>query len=305
MVEAMLVAEELGRMLHPAPWAATAVGAASLLDALEPTDDVCGLRAGVAGGSIVATVALPPPAESGEPTAGIRVDGTGRATGTVPQVLGAPVADVVLLVGEDASGESITVFTFEPAAAPGAIRATPAIDRTVTTGALALAETDVVELGHVPAGAVDGARDHLLIALAADALGAASASLDLAVTYAKERHQFGQPIGAFQAVQHLCVDMFETVELVRGGVIRAACAADAGDPAERHLATMRLRASADRLVTVAETAIQVFGGIGYTWEHDAHLYLKRLMTWATFMGSPRAYRVALGRALSTVPEGRT
>ena len=108
--------------------------------------------------------------------------------------------------------------------------------------------------------------------------------MDLAVEYAKVRRQFDQPIGSFQAVQHLCVDMYETVELARSGVIHALWAADAADAAERHLAALRAKAFAGRLATVGDTAIQVFGGIGFTWEHDAHLYLKRLLGWSAFLG---------------------
>ena len=134
----------------------------------------------------------------------------------------------------------------------------------------------------------------MVIAWAADALGAAQAILNLVVEYAKVRRQFGQPIGAFQAVQHLCVDMYETVELARSGVIHALWAADAGHRAERHAAAMRTKAFSGRLAAVGDTAIQVFGGIGYTWEHDAHLYLKRLLSWSAFRGGADRYLVQLG-----------
>jgi acyl-CoA dehydrogenase len=121
--------------------------------------------------------------------------------------------------------------------------------------------------------------------------------MEVAVEHAKVRQQFGRPIGSFQAVAHRCVDMLETVELVRGAVLHAAWAADAGDPGA-HVAALRLRASSDRLLAVAESAIQVLGGIGYTWEHDAHLWLKRLLTWTTLLGPASAARVELGRALA-------
>ena len=121
--------------------------------------------------------------------------------------------------------------------------------------------------------------------------------MDLAIEYAKVRRQFDQPIGSFQAVQHLCVDMYETVELARSGVLHALWAADAARPAERHLAALRAKAFAGQLATVGDTAIQVFGGIGYTWEHDAHLYLKRLLGWSAFLGGSDQYLEAVGRQL--------
>jgi alkylation response protein AidB-like acyl-CoA dehydrogenase len=94
--------------------------------------------------------------------------------------------------------------------------------------------------------------------------------------------------------------MYETVELARSGVLHALWAADAAQPAERHLAAVRAKAYAAQLVTVADTAIQIFGGIGYTWEHDAHLYLKRLLGWSTFLGSSDKYLQEVGRAVGRV-----
>jgi len=147
--------------------------------------------------------------------------------------------------------------------------------------------------------------DDVLIGAAADALGAARVVMDLAVEYAKVRTQFGRVIGSFQAIQHLCVDMYETVELARSGVIHALWAADNADAQQRHLSAVRAKAFAGRLASVGDIAIQVFGGIGYTWEHDAHLYLKRLLGWSAFLGSPDRYLTELGRTLANPEkEGR-
>lgn len=140
----------------------------------------------------------------------------------------------------------------------------------------------------------DGRHDVELVLLGADALGAASALLDVAVQHAKDRHQFGQAIGSFQSVAHLCVDMLETVELVRGAVLQAAWAADAGD-AVAHRAALRVKASSDRLLGVGETAIQVLGGIGYTWEHDLHLLMRRIQSNAVLLGGPSWHREQLCR----------
>ena len=101
----------------------------------------------------------------------------------------------------------------------------------------------------------------------------------MAIEYAKDRRQFGRPIGSFQAVQHLCADMLRAVELARAGAYYACWAADAADPAERHrAATIAQAFAADELYTVGASLIQVHGGVGFTWEHDAHLYYKRLLT---------------------------
>jgi alkylation response protein AidB-like acyl-CoA dehydrogenase len=145
---------------------------------------------------------------------------------------------------------------------------------------------------------VQGLVDDVTVAYATDALGAAEAVMKLAIEYAKVRKQFDQPIGSFQAVQHLCVDMYETVELARSGVIHALWAADAAEPAERHQAALRAKAFAGRLASVGDTAIQVFGGIGFTWEHDAHLYLKRLLGWSAFLGGTDSYLEQVGAGLA-------
>jgi alkylation response protein AidB-like acyl-CoA dehydrogenase len=150
---------------------------------------------------------------------------------------------------------------------------------------------------------IEALVDDVLAAYAADALGAAQAVMSQAVEYAKVRRQFGQPIGSFQAVQHLCVDMYETVELARGGVLHALWATDAAEPAERHLAAVRAKAFAAQLATVGDTAIQVLGGVGYTWEHDAHLYLKRLLGWSAFLGAADGYLQEVGRQLTMETSG--
>jgi alkylation response protein AidB-like acyl-CoA dehydrogenase len=93
--------------------------------------------------------------------------------------------------------------------------------------------------------------------------------------------------------------MYETVELARSGVIHALWAADNEvSSEERHLAALRAKAFAGRLATVGDTAIQVFGGIGYTWEHDAHLYLKRLLSWSELLGRPDRYLIEIGARLA-------
>ena len=101
--------------------------------------------------------------------------------------------------------------------------------------------------------------------------------------------------------------MYETVELTRSGVIHAAWAADEADADELHLAALRLKGFAARLASVGDTAIQVLGGIGFTWEHDAHLYLKRLLSWSALLGGSGPYLEAIGAefAKSVVHQAHT
>jgi alkylation response protein AidB-like acyl-CoA dehydrogenase len=286
MVEAGIVAEELGAGLHPGPWLSCAVAAPRALTRFEVAADLAGpLLTGIADGSTIATVG---------PLAGPRpnvVDGV-ALRGEIDSVWDVGAAGVLLVLADDTDGT--TLFATQTPAPE--IDSTPqaGIDHTRKRFRVSLGDAPAQRLGTVAPEAFEAWVDDVTIAWAADALGAARAILHLVIEYAKVRRQFGQPIGAFQAVQHLCVDMYETVELARSGVIHALWAAGAGDRAERHAAAMRTKAFAGRLAEVGDMAVQVFGGIGYTWEHDAHLYLKRLLSWSAFLDGPDRYLVQLG-----------
>jgi alkylation response protein AidB-like acyl-CoA dehydrogenase len=300
MTEAGLVAEELGRALHPGPWLSTAVAAVRALTRLgegEPggaEGETAKLLAGIADGSVIATVGLRD-AMAPAVAAGGRGEGV-ILTGEIAEVPDAGGAGVLLVLAAEEDGTALFAVNVS---SPGVeVTPQPTVDRTRKHFRVRLDGAAALRLGGMPDAAVRALADDVLIAFAADALGAAQAVLDLAVEHAKARTQFGRPIGAFQAVQHLCVDMYETVELARGGVFHALWAADAADAAERHLAAVRIKAFAGRLATVGETAIQVFGGIGYTWEHDAHLYFKRLLSWSAFLGSPDRYLREIGSCLA-------
>ncbi|OBF35934.1 acyl-CoA dehydrogenase [Mycobacterium sp. ACS1612] len=285
MVEAGVVAEELGAALHPGPWLSTAVAAPRALTRTGAAAD--SLLTGIADGSVIGTVG---PLQGPRPV----VEGA-ILVGDIPALPDAAAATVILVLAEDDSGTGL--FTVD-ATAPGlSMTERSHIDPTRKLFDVRFDGVAVQRVASAPADAIRGLVDDVLIANAADALGAASAVMNLAVDYAKVRRQFDQPIGSFQAVQHLCVDMYETVELARSGVLHALWAADAAHPEERHLAAVRAKAFASNLAAVADTAIQVFGGIGYTWEHDAHFYLKRLLGWSTFLGGPDKYLQEVGRAL--------
>jgi alkylation response protein AidB-like acyl-CoA dehydrogenase len=156
---------------------------------------------------------------------------------------------------------------------PGTVTAREPIDATRGLGDVALGDT-VVLAPDAAARWQQGARVGRTI-LAAEGLGAASRLLEMGVAYAKDRHAFGRPIGSYQAVKHLLVDVYVEVEQLRSLVWWAAWAADHA-PGELPLAAAAAKAAAaTTLELAAETVIQVHGGIGFTWEHDAHLYWRR------------------------------
>jgi alkylation response protein AidB-like acyl-CoA dehydrogenase len=300
MVEAGIVAEELGAGLHPGPWLSTAVAATRALTRLADGDTgsyKAKLLRGIADGSTVATICF----LDSENVAASRDGNEIVLRGEIGAVPDAAAADVLLVLAEDADRTGL--FAVQTDVTGVTVTHERGIDQTRKQFRVMLEAARAQRLAATTSPAdVAAVVDDVLIAAAADALGAARSIMDLAVEYAKTRKQFGQPIGSFQAIQHLCVDMYETVELARSGVIHALWASDAfpdaGQSEERHLAALRAKAFAGRLATVADTAIQVFGGIGYTWEHDAHLYLKRLLGWSAFLGGSDRYLTELGARLA-------
>ncbi len=295
MVEAGVVAEELGAALHPGPWLSSAVAATRALARLGGNDSAATILAGIADGTTIATVGFLDFENASVELAGEADDIVLR--GEIDGVPDAAAADIVLVLAEDPAGTGLFALGTD---SPGtAVTPLEGIDQTRKQFRVEIDGAPGFRLAAVPPDVVAAVVDDVLIASAADALGAARAVMHLAIEYAKVRKQFGQVIGSFQAIQHLCVDMYETVELARSGVIHALWAADAHLPSdERHLAALRAKAFAGRLATVGDTAIQVFGGIGYTWEHDAHLYLKRLLSWSALLGRPDGYLTELGARLA-------
>ena len=274
MVDMAVVLEELGRAVHPGPFASSAVGAVSLVHLAGTDDDRAALLPGLASGETTGTVALD------EPGAGATsANGQWRITGHLAHVPDGVAADIIVVSATTADGE-LGAFVVERDAPGLTVTPTPTVDGTRKFATATLSDAPARRLG---AGdgtdAVAETVNRLVVAAAVDGVGAASRALEMAVDYAKERRQFDSPIGSFQAVQHVCADMLRAVELARAGAYYACWAADAADASERHrAATMAQAFAADELYGVGASLIQVHGGIGFTWEHDAHLYYKRLLT---------------------------
>ncbi|MDT5346856.1 MAG: hypothetical protein QOH91_143 [Mycobacterium sp.] len=291
MVEAGIVAEELGAAVHPGPWLSSAVAATRMLTRAGAQSAAAGILTGIADGTTIATVA----GLGNVCAAAVAHDDGVKLRGEIAAVPDAAAADVLLVLAE--YRDRIGLFAAQASSAGVSVTPERGIDQTRKQFRVRLDDVAANLLATPSPEAVAAVVDDVLIAMAADALGAARAVMQLAIEYAKVRRQFGQVIGSFQAIQHLCVDMYETVELARSGVIHALWASDeAAD--ERHLAAVRAKAFAGRLAAVGDTAIQVFGGIGFTWEHNAHLYLKRLLSWSEFLGGPDRYLTELGAHLT-------
>lgn len=305
MVEMGIVCEEMGRALYPAPFAPTALAAVTLLRQATYEAAPALLRS-IAAGELVAAVALLEPAGGYDwrsPQVVARFEEAGwRLVGEKAPVPGGLGADAWLVTARDDAG--LGLFCVR---AGERVHATPlaTVDRTTPLASVRFEDAPAVRI--VPADAkslVATAIDRIVVAAVADGLGAAGRAFELAAAYAHERHQFGKPIGSFQAVQHLLVDMLQDLELARAATYYALWAADAALPAEAHRAATMAGAFASRaLAELGASAIQIFAGIGYTWEHDVHLFYKRLLTLQHLYGDEGAHLDELADLVLDPPGG--
>ena len=229
-------------------------------------------------------------------TAAVEDDGY-RITGTKRFVPDAVNADVFVVSASLDGGLSLFVV---PAGSAGVdVRATSALDptRPLAEVVLDVVVSDEHRLAEAPAAGVLGTvLDRGIVALAAEQVGGADHCLRTAVEYAGSRYQFGRAIGSFQAIKHRCADMLVAVEHARSTAWHAAATIDDADEAAVMVPVARSVCS-DAFVRVAGDAIQVFGGIGFTWEHDAHLYFKRAKADSLILGSVGASRDRLAAAI--------
>ena len=292
--ELAVVAEQMGRVLMCAPYLSTAVLTPYLLLALADTTECAEALPRIAAGELIAVTAF---AEAGSarppehPTTSATADGDGwLLTGEKMYVLDASIADRFYIQADCASG--IAIFAVERRAPGLAISALTTVDQTRKQGRLTLADTPARLIGSRDAGqaALETALDRAAIALIAEQAGGALHTLQMAVDYARVRHQFGRAIGSFQAVKHMCVDMLLEAESAYSAARHVAAAFDTCEP--DRLADLALAQAycSDAFVFVAATNIQAHGGIGFTWEHPAHLYLRRARTNAQIFGDPVWHR---------------
>jgi len=303
--EQAIVLEELGAALYGGPYLASAVLAATALLAASDEAARRELLPGIASGQTVATLAFTEDDGSWDPEA-IRLAATrGEGSPDSPWmldghksfVLDGHTADLILVVA--AAGPGLSLFAVDPGAAGLDRRVLPTLDQ---TRKLARLEFDAVpgRLIGAPgeAGGVLGRTlDVAAIALAAEQLGGAQRALDMAVGYAMTRHQFGRPIGSFQAIKHRCADLLLEVESLRSAVAYAAAAVAENSAEVPVVAALAKAYASDVYFHVAAENIQIHGGIGFTWEHDAHLYFKRAKSSELFLGDASYHREHLAERI--------
>lgn len=285
-VEMALVLEETGRTLAPVPFFETAVLAVQAVLAAGTPEQQAALLSRLAGGAVASFAG----------TADRPSFANGRLTGSAGFATFAHVAELILVATTDSS------LVVLEAGAPGlTIEPLPTLDRTRRFARLTFdcAVSDAQVLG--PAGTAGSAIERVLTIgaglLAAEQTGAAQYSLDATVDYVGQRVQFGRPVGSFQAVKHMLADMMTLVEASRSGAYYAAAAIDEGGTELAEACAVARSFASDAFRKVAGDAIQLHGGIGFTWEHHAHLYFKRARATASWLGSPDAHREWLARII--------
>jgi alkylation response protein AidB-like acyl-CoA dehydrogenase len=323
--EACVVHAELGRALYPGPFLPSGLAATALL----ATGDLAGCKQWLpllADGSATGTVA--PAGEDGSWGTGactVRAEKTtdGSAAGTIAPggedgswqagsgavraekaaggwrlhgrrwyVLAAHAADIVIV---PAAGAESALFLVESPAPGLAVTPMTGLDLTRRACAVTFDGTParLLASGADAVTALGRVEHEFLLATAAEAAGGISWCLDVSVSHAKEREQFGRPIGSFQAVAHECADMLADLQSATAAARYAAVASAAGsDDAALAVRVAVLRAG-ESYRRVSEAAIHLLGGTGFTWEHDAHLYYRRAWSAQRLAGGPHAHRAAI------------
>jgi alkylation response protein AidB-like acyl-CoA dehydrogenase len=290
VVELALLQEQLGRRLACVPFFDSIVLAGTLLREVGDAPASAQWLPALAAGECIAALAEADHAARATP------DGEGwTLAGDWPQVGSAALADLLLLPARSTDGEAL-LFAVARAAPGLAVQARDPIDRTrrhgrVQARGLTLPGPALVARGPGLEAALQRTLGIAAVGLAAEQLGGAQQCLDLSVTYAKQRVQFGQPIAALQAVKHRCAQMMVAVESARSAVYGAAAQLDGGADPETlafHAAMARVEAT-DAAQFCAQEAIQLHGGVGYTWDYDPHLYFKRAQASSQRLGPATAW----------------
>jgi alkylation response protein AidB-like acyl-CoA dehydrogenase len=277
--EAAVVLEELGRLVAPAPFLTSSVVATTAL--LDAEGD---LVTALATGERTAALVVPLSTAPGGAPARVRLEG-GRVTGAVTSVAGAVEADV-LLVPADGGLYAVDAVEAEvtPVTSLDMTRQLADVTLDGVAGALVVADGEAAVRRALEAGAA---------LLASEQLGVARWCLDSTVAYLKERRQFGRVVAGFQALKHRLADLYTGVESAAAAARYPAAALAAGDP-DLPVATSVAQAfCSDLAVTAAEEALQLHGGIGMTWEHPVHLYLKRAKADQIAFGTAGTHRARL------------
>lgn len=300
-VELGIVLEEMGRALLCAPFFSSVVLAANTL--MQSGDDAAKAAhlPGIATGSTIATVAFTEPSGKWD-EAGITMQASGSGSavtlsGTKSFVLDGHIANLIIVAARSAAG--VSLYTVDGDAAGLSRTALSTMDQTRRQARLEFDNTPATLLGAEGSGwdILSTVLDLAAVGLAAEQVGGAQFVLEMAVQYAKDRVQFGRPIGSFQAIKHKCADMLLEVESAKSAAYYGMwCASEMNDELASVASLAKAYCSEAYFHATAEN-IQIHGGIGFTWEHPAHLYFKRAKSSELLFGDPTYHRELLAQRI--------
>jgi alkylation response protein AidB-like acyl-CoA dehydrogenase len=304
--EAAVVAEELGRAVAPVPYLGSAVLATaallSVLDSGAATAELAGeLLAGLAGGTTTAALAVPfATMPGGRPAPSVAV-GQARAgddaasyrlSGSVAGLADALPADLLLV-----PADGVPYGLYLVSAADAGVTLAPVVSLDMTRQLADLTLTDAparrIAGGVAAERAVEAALQAGAAMLAAELLGLAERSLEITLAYVKQRYQFARPVGSFQALKHRLADLWVAITQARAASRYAAACLAAGDPDAPVAVALAKAACSDTAMQAGQEMVQMHGGIGFTWEHPAHLYLKRAKSGSIGLGTADRHRGTL------------
>jgi acyl-CoA dehydrogenase len=292
-----VVMEEMGAALMGGPFLATAVLTAHVLNGSGDDAERRSVLPRIAAGELITTVAYAEPSTpaSTEPScestsATPTGDGGWSLTGEKAYVLDACNADLIYVLAQTPDGPGL--FAVDAEASGLDVVTLKTVDQTRRQCRVVLSGTPARQVGTLgtATSVLNQALDLTAVALVSEQAGGTRRAMQMAVQYARTRFQFGRAIGSFQAVKHMCADMFLESESAISAARHVADAFDRQRPGADADLALAQAYCADAYVTVAATGIQVHGGIGFTWEHPAHLYLRRARTDAQLLGQPATHR---------------
>ena len=297
LVELAVIVEEMGRACLPGAFIST-LWATALIEAAGSSEQKSKYLEAISAGDMKATVAFLESTGDWNPAAvqlQAERDGQGyRLNGRKEYVTDAEIADLLICVAK--SGSSLVLPLIEKGSEGVTIREMPAID---ATRKLYTVEFNNVHAQSALENNVRAALNYSMgvatVGICAEMLGGMQWTLDTTVEYAKTRQQFGRPIGSYQAVQHHCADMLLMTESSRSAVYYAAWALTEKDAAARHAVSIAKAYCSDAGREVGNLGIQVHGGIGFTWEHNLHLYYKRAKSSEIMLGDASYHREELAK----------
>ena len=292
--ELAVVGEQMGRTLMGGRYLSSAVLTPYLLLALADTAECAAVLPRTAAGELITAVAFAEPGSARPPehpgTVAVEGGGGWLLTGEKTYVLDAPSAERFYVSARCGSG--VGIFAVERDTAGLSVSPTTTVDQTREQGRVTLSDTSARVIGDPAAGAdaLTEALDRTAVALIAEQAGGAMHVTEMAADYARSRYQFGRAIGSFQAIKHMCVDMLLDAQSALSAARHVAAAFDEGEPDRFVDLALAQAFCADTFVSTAAANIQVHGGIGFTWEHPAHRYLRRARTDAQILGDPAWHR---------------